>query len=131
MLLKAHQMNSFFGNNNINTLSNNIFNNHETKKIRHNFIIETASYHTMIKPRFTEGGNLLVWTISTHKNCHCWRGLFPIFTNSLLQIENASEIYTTDTRTYLKVTKSRYYSHKLTVKINMKLTMKTPIMETP
>ena len=64
------------GNDNIDTLSDNIFNNHETKKIRHNFIIETASYHTMIKPHFTEKGNLLVWTISTqlpHKNkkCHC------------------------------------------------------------
>ena len=53
------------GNDNIDTLSDNNFNTMKQKKIRHNFIIETASYHTMIKPHFTERGNLLVWTIST------------------------------------------------------------------
>ena len=56
-------------NDNIDTLSdNNAHNNlndHEIEAIRHNFIIETASYHTMIKPLFTEKGNLLVWTTST------------------------------------------------------------------
>ena len=34
MLLKAHQMNLFFGNNNINTLSDNIFNNHSKYHIQ-------------------------------------------------------------------------------------------------
>ena len=34
MLLKAYQMNLFFGNNNINTLSDNIFNNHSKYHIQ-------------------------------------------------------------------------------------------------